>query len=376
MADTFIDIASYQSVTDAPAVARTGTAGAWVKLTGELGYENPKRDQQVNSLRNAGLAVGGYHFGDPRVDPVVQARHFGRDATRLGLFKPGSLFPMFDAENSESVGLKWSSPAQLNNHIAVWESVLRSEFGMRDYLVYGSESWFTSRWIDPRVWGDDHAWNWVANYNGRPGVLTLGWSHPQDALHQWRSDGVPFPGISASGLDVNVALRGHTRASLTIGNEGDWLMSLTNEEQRELLDAARKLTTLFSPTDDDRPLPIGTRDDIPGHILSVRGLQEKMRNAQAGDRKSIAAIEGIVNQLLARDGGAQVTLTDAQAQAGFESLGAQLAAQSGEALEDLYQRLVDTNSVDAVREVFAQYVGRATVELGFQRDRTGETPGQ
>lgn len=374
MADTFIDIASYQSVTDAGAVARTGIAGAWVKLTGELGYENPKRDQQVNSLRDDGLAVGGYHFGDPRVDPAVQARHFCTDAQRLRLLDEGSLFPMFDAENAESVGLRWSSPAQLNHYIGVWSSVLRSEFGGLDYLVYGSESWFTSGWIDPDVWSDDHAWNWVANYNGRPGVLTLGWNHPQDALHQWRSDGVPFPGISANGLDVNVALRGHTRESLTIGEN---VPNISQTDLDKLLTAAEKVTHLFTVTDDDRPLPIGSPDDLAGHVLSLRGLQERMRNAEAIDRVAIANIETVVNQILnGQTTGPQVTLTDAQAQAGFESLGAQLAAQSGEALEDLYQKLVDTNSVDAVREVFAQYVGRATVELDFQRDRIDETQGQ
>jgi lysozyme len=214
----YLDIASYQDVTDAAKVADTDVEGVWAKLTGELGYVNPKREQQINSLRDAGLAVGGYHFGDPRVNPVTQARHFGGEAQRLGLLERDALFPMFDAENAESIGLKWSSAAQVNDYIGTWRSTLRAEFGMLDYLVYGSESWFTSRWIDPRVWGDANAWNWVANYNGRPGVFTLGWSHPQDALHQWRSNAIPFPGISANGLDDNVTVRGHTRESLTIGD--------------------------------------------------------------------------------------------------------------------------------------------------------------
>lgn len=372
-----IDIASHQSVTDADAVARTDVEGAWIKLTGELGYENPKRDQQVGSLRDAGLAVGGYHFGDPRVDAATQARHFGADAARLGLLSEGSLFPMFDAENAG--GLTWSSPGQLNTYIRVWRDVLRSEFGVLDFLVYGSESWFTSGWIDPDVWGDAHAWNWIANYNGRPGVLTLGWAHSQDALHQWRSDAVPFPGISASGLDDNVTLRGHTTESLTIG---DAVPNISQTDLDKLLAAAEKLTHEFRVSDggpgDVRPddYPASRPDDVVGHTMTLRAWQDRHIGLSRSMNDGVARIETVVNAILnGQTGEPQVTLTDAQAQAGFESLGAQLAAQSGEALEGLYQKLVDTNSVDAVREVFAQYAGRATVALEFERQDENPSTG-
>lgn len=316
MADTFIDIASYQSVTDAGAVARTGIAGAWVKLTGELGYENPKRVQQVESLRAAGLAVGGYHFGDPRVDPVVQARHFGADAEARGVLDEGSLFPMFDAENAESVGLRWSSPAQLNHYIGVWSSVLRSEFGGLDFLVYGSESWFTSGWIDPDVWSDDHAWNWVANYNGRPGILTLGWNHPQDALHQWRSDGVPFPGISANGLDVNVALRGHTRESLTIGEN---VPNISPTDLDKLLAAAEKVTHNYKVTDGTpaRPLPLDVADDVVGHVMSERARLEQFIEGWRLMNTAVANIETLANQI--RDALENLAVAG-QTQEGFDAL--------------------------------------------------------
>jgi lysozyme len=310
MADRFIDIASYQDVTNGAAVASTGVKGAWIKLTGETGYENPKRVQQIDSLRNAGLAVGGYHFGDPRIDAIGQARHFGNDARARGVLEEGSLFPMFDAENA---GFTWTAGG-LNTYIRVWRDVLRAEFGVLDFLVYGSESWWCNGMIDPDVWGDDHAWNWVANYNDRPGQLTLGWSHPQDALHQWRSDAVPFPGIVSDGLDDNVTLRGHTRESLTIG---DTVPNISQSDLDKLLAAADKITHLFDPTDDDRPLPIATADDLAGHVLSIRGLQEKMRNAEAIDRVSIAATEGLCNQILAA---LQNLAVAGQTQEGFDNL--------------------------------------------------------
>ncbi len=213
--------------------------------------------------------------------------------------------------------------------------------------------------------GVAHPHWWVANYDNRKTV-------PAGAVAKQYAD-PGMPGVGGH-YDLSVVTDFWPGVDGTFDNPskteqgGDWLMSLTQAEQNEVLKAARKINAEYDPTDDDRPLPIATPDDITGHVLSVRGLQEKMRNAQAGDRISIANIETVVNQILnGQTGEPQVTLTDAQAQAGFESLGAQLAAQSGEALEGLYQKLVDTNSVDAVREVFAQYAGRATVALEFER---------
>lgn len=303
----FLDIASYQNVTDAPAVAATDVDGVWVKLTGEMGYENPRRFQQLDSLRGAGLGVGGYHFGDPRVDYVGQARHFGADAQARGVLAEGSLFPMFDAENT--VGITWTATS-LNACILVWRDVLRAEFGVVDFLVYGSESWWRNGMIDPRVWGDEHAWNWIANYNGRPGSLTLGWSHPQDALHQWRSDAVPFPGIVASGLDDNTPLRGHTRESLTIGKAGGWLMTLSSAEQQEILDKTRMIYTAIwgpsteAPTVGGGP---GTPETIQDTVQRVATRQQAHIDFDHLNANSIAAIETVVNRIDQREAGAGMT---------------------------------------------------------------------
>ena len=77
--------------------------------------------------------------------------------------------------------------------------------------------------------------------------------------------------------------------------EEDDMANFSDADKAALLAAAEKITHLFNPTDDDRPLPIGSPDDLVGHVLSIRGLQEKMRNAQAIDRVAIANIETVVN---------------------------------------------------------------------------------
>lgn len=304
MAERLLDIASYQDVTDAGAVARTDVRGVIGKLSQGNTYLNPRAGQLL-ALRDAGLPVGGYHFGDPKVDAVTQARYFGNRLKSLGLLTDGSIFPAYDAENVPSdnpaLRITWPNALTLNKHILIWRDVLRSEYGAGGLMVYGSESWWRSGMIDPNVWGDGDMWNWVANYNGRPGVLTLGWSHPQDAIHQWRSDairpGVTFPGINASGLDDNITLNGLTVGDLTIG--GDDMAGFTAEDRQKLLDAADKITHQFTVTDDVRPVPLDEPDDVVGHVLSLRGLTIAMRDSGRIQGSSLAAVEGLVNRIAA-----------------------------------------------------------------------------
>lgn len=128
-------------------------------------------------------------------------------------------------------------------------------------------------------------------------------------------------------------------------SQEDDMANFSDADKAALLAAAEKITANYSPTADDRPLPIDTADDITGHVLSVRGLQEKMRNAQAGDRTSIANIETVVNQILDLVADIQVgAVTPEQVDAGIAR-----ATQSGGSLSDVVRKgervaLVDGDS--------------------------------
>lgn len=134
--------------------------------------------------------------------------------------------------------------------------------------------------------------------------------------------------------------------SKTPTSQGGLMANLTETEQREILAAARKLTDLFKPTDDDRPLPIGTPDDIPGHILSVRGLQEKMRNAQAGDRKVLADMALTVARIDQRGASGGLTGTD------LTALATQIADQvEGATTQQIANALQQVNGQITFRQV-------------------------
>jgi GH25 family lysozyme M1 (1,4-beta-N-acetylmuramidase) len=217
-----IDISVYNAVNDWDAVRVNGIVGASIKVSQQVNYLNPACGAQVAGARGAGIAAGGYHFGDPRVSAAQQAKFFVDNARPFGLFDDGALAPMYDAENWEGGGLIWPNPKTLNAHIAEHIRVVREETGVRRHLVYGSLSWWQSKWIDPDVWADDDVLLWVAVYNGQPGDLQ-GWDHPNDALHQHTSSGI-VTGIPGR-VDKNTTLRGRRIGDLVIKQEDDMQLS-------------------------------------------------------------------------------------------------------------------------------------------------------
>jgi GH25 family lysozyme M1 (1,4-beta-N-acetylmuramidase) len=221
--DHLIDISSYNAVHDWNAVRANGIVGASIKVSQQVNYLNPLCGAQAAGARSAGIAPGGYHFGDPRVSASAQARYFVANARPHGLFNDEALAPMYDAENWEGGGLVWPSPQVLNSHIAEHIRVVREETGVQRHFVYGSLSWWQSRWLDPGVWADENVLLWIAVYNGQPGNLQ-GWSHPNDALHQHTSSGV-VPGIPGQ-VDKNVTLRDRAIGDLVNRSEDD--MQLTD----------------------------------------------------------------------------------------------------------------------------------------------------
>lgn len=228
MVEHLIDISSHNMVDDWAAVRRDGITGVSVKVSQATDYLNPLRGEQVAGARGAGVAPGGYHFGDHRYDARAQARYFVANAKTLGLFAGDALAPMYDVENwSSATGeVQWQSRQQISDHVGIWLDVLAEETDVRRALVYGSLSWWGSMLV-PADWRRSgiEVLNWVAVYNGEPGNLQ-GWSDPADALHQHTSDGI-VPGIRGR-VDKNTTLQGRTTATLlTDGDEDD--MELTDQ---------------------------------------------------------------------------------------------------------------------------------------------------
>lgn len=184
--------------------------------------------------------------------------------------------------------------------------VLRARLDGYDPTIYVNErnDWEPTRRAFLAADVPEPHW-WVANYDGSPsipaGAVAKQFAHPPMLENRHYDLSVVadyWPGVDNPGEDSLMA-------------------SFTDEQRDVVVAAARKIVAEYDPTADNRPLPIGTADDITGHVLSIRGLQEKMRNAEAIDRVAIANIETLCNQLVSLLGQLQVS---GMTQEGFDAL--------------------------------------------------------
>jgi GH25 family lysozyme M1 (1,4-beta-N-acetylmuramidase) len=209
--DYGIDVSSFNTITDW-AATRTANSWAWAKATQGSSYTSSAFAAQMAGGQRAGVAMGAYHFPDPRVSVATNVTHFVSIARTAGAFATGAFLPMLDMENSPGDGITWSA-AGANGFIAAFRDGLRAATGVQQLCVYASESWWASGFLQPFQWADSNVVLCAAQYTGQPGQL--GWSHPRLAVHQY-TDEAPTPG-AAGKTDRSVILAPYSLTQLTIG---------------------------------------------------------------------------------------------------------------------------------------------------------------
>lgn len=211
--DYGIDVSRWNNVVNWNSVRSNGISFASVKLTQGDYLTSPTVVAQVDGARRAGIAVGGYHFGDVKVPVERNVSRFVSVGRERGVFAPGSFAPMLDLENSPGDNIYWNANSA-NSFVPRFIRQLRDATGVGPVAVYASLSVWQNM-LRPNEWADDQVFLWVAVYNGDPGNLR-GWTHPRAALHQHTSEG-NVPGV-AGHVDRNVTLGSFTTQSMTIGN--------------------------------------------------------------------------------------------------------------------------------------------------------------
>jgi GH25 family lysozyme M1 (1,4-beta-N-acetylmuramidase) len=211
VSDYGIDVSGYNTIT-AWAAVRTANSWAWAKATQAASYTNPQFAAQMSAGQKAGLAMGAYHFPDPRVSVASNVNRFVSVARPAGAFATGAFLPMLDMENSAGDGITWSSSGA-NGFVLAFRDALRAATGVAQLCVYAPESWYADGFLQPAQWADSDVVLCAAQYSGRPGVL--GWAHPRLAIHQY-TDAAPTPG-AAGNTDRSVILAPFTLQQLTIG---------------------------------------------------------------------------------------------------------------------------------------------------------------
>ncbi len=124
----FTDVSAIQGVVDWAAFAKTGGRGAQLRCT--VGNDKGRDTQFANNVRRAreaGLAVGPYHFAYPlpHLSPREQAIRAFVDSEGLGMNK-GDLPPLFDLEwpprenPGEALGTQWKKWKCFDSQIRDW----------------------------------------------------------------------------------------------------------------------------------------------------------------------------------------------------------------------------------------------------------------
>lgn len=211
--DYGIDVSRWNDVGNWAAVRGNNITFASIKLTQGDYYTSPAAAAQVSGARAAGVAAGGYHFGDNNVPVARQVAHFVNLARQRGVLDRGAFAPMLDIEDSPNDNIRWNA-GTANAFIASFIHQLRDATGVAPVSVYASLSVWQNV-LRPNDWADDNVFLWVAVYNGDPGNIG-GYSHPRAALHQHTSKG-NVPGVNGN-VDRNVTLGKFTAGSMTIGN--------------------------------------------------------------------------------------------------------------------------------------------------------------
>jgi len=138
-----IDVSAWNGKINWKEVADAGVKYVWIKATEGQTHTNRGHKEKFAGARDAGLIVGGYHFGrpdynnhsDPMVDAEREAQHFLKVMEGVGLNK-GDLLPTLDVEK----GMKTDD--QYNVDWALrWLDVVEKEIGAGNKPVIYTAKW-------------------------------------------------------------------------------------------------------------------------------------------------------------------------------------------------------------------------------------------
>lgn len=201
-----IDEASYQSENIA---SYPGAKFAIVKTTEGLGYQNPKARTQTITAKQAGIAVGGYHYGHfgGNVTQAIQEGDFAVQVAKNVGIPLGSLYAA-DWETGSGNVTSGNKEDNTNAILAFMDVVAKA--GYKPFLYSGKE--LLENNIDTKRITDKYGdCLWVAYYKveGRQDTADFNWFPTMDHVAIWQFTdnwkGMNVDGnITVKKLEVNV----------------------------------------------------------------------------------------------------------------------------------------------------------------------------
>jgi GH25 family lysozyme M1 (1,4-beta-N-acetylmuramidase) len=204
-----LDVSASQGTVDWTAVQKSGRAFAFIKATQGDYYTSKDWASQWSGARTAGLLRSPYHFFDPTVDGVVQAKYFLNVVGTLG---PGDLPPMLDIEcptassqdasapdceyGGTSPDSGWVDAATLNQRIHDWLHYVAGQTG-RTPIVYSYNAWFQDSGMDSTTLSGSYPFFVAWPTTTKCYTVGSGNSFTSAAFWQWNVTG-SAPGVTGA----------------------------------------------------------------------------------------------------------------------------------------------------------------------------------
>lgn len=197
-----IDISHWDGTIDFSAVKRDGIDFVYIKSTGGDDFVDPMFLTNVQSAKNAGIAIGAYHYAKPTApfnpgEPYRQAQFFIETMSRH-MPDFGDLMPVLDLEEPASQGIL--SPDELVSWAWVFVDHVKEQTNRQVMLYTGT--WFVQQNNDFGYKLSDLPL-WIAEYEKYGSTQPTdcgGWNHW--LLWQYSEDGT-VEGVPGN-VDLNV----------------------------------------------------------------------------------------------------------------------------------------------------------------------------
>jgi GH25 family lysozyme M1 (1,4-beta-N-acetylmuramidase)/peptidoglycan hydrolase-like protein with peptidoglycan-binding domain len=184
-----VDVSHHNGAIDWQAIKAFGFKYAFCKATEGTNFKDPRFDENWRGMREAGLLRSAYHFANPLLDPLAQARFF-REV--VGPLQKGDLPPVLDLEKVTS-----RTPSETVEFALACLRHMEELFGVRPIFYTYPGYWGTALGKTDRL--KDYPL-WEAHYtSGMSPLAMVPWKHWTfwQYTNQGRVTGIP------QALDVN-----------------------------------------------------------------------------------------------------------------------------------------------------------------------------
>lgn len=180
-----VDVSSHNG-TDLSSLARAGAKFALVKTSEGLDYRNPKAQDQINSAKDNGMMVSGYHYArfSANSGVAVQEGHYAvNSAVAVGL--PKGSYLACDWETGSGNVTNQGYEASANAVLAFLDVIVAAGYKP---LLYSGKSLLTNNMNVKKITAKYGSCLWVASYKtmNRQDTADFGYFPSMDNIAIWQ----------------------------------------------------------------------------------------------------------------------------------------------------------------------------------------------